>query len=61
MTIKEMAQALGKQGTITVGTMKVNVMVQDVRKVFGRLDYQVEAMHGQGTTWVSADKVTLNK
>lgn len=63
MSIKELAQAIGKQGSATFtgksGTLSVDVRIENVRQTFGRIDYQVKPVAGGGLMWLESSRVML--
>lgn len=36
----------------------VAVIIEDVRKAFGRIDYQIRPVTGAGIKWVSSDRIS---
>lgn len=63
MTAKEMTVNIGKRGLLEFndGLILFEVTIEDCRKVFDRVDYLVKSVAGKGQTWVSANKVRINK
>ena len=63
MSVAEMARCIGKRGRYRAqgveGALAFGVVVRDVRRVFGRVDYQVEPVDGAGRCWVSEGSVRL--
>jgi hypothetical protein len=60
MQVAEQAAKIGKQGLFHVEKgFKTAVIIQDVREVFGRLDYNIRPADGIGNLWVSSERVTL--
>lgn len=59
MTVKELASFIGKQGFLNIDNMQVKVTVMDVRQVFGRIDFQITPMDGNGNNWVEASRVNM--
>lgn len=60
MTHNEL-RALMTSGThprLKVGKLSVPVIINDVRQVFGRVDANVTPEHGDGSEWVSLDRLT---
>lgn len=56
MTTREAALVLDTVRTLSMGELRVEVVVLDVRTVFGRTDYLVTPVAGSGTTWVDSDR-----
>lgn len=57
MTAKDLAQSIGRRGTLTVDSLTLTVDIRDARQVFGRVDYLVTPVDGGGEQWVSSDRV----
>ena len=62
MNIKEMSALIGRRGkwNATHG-IDVDVEIVDVRQAYGRTDYQIRAIAGTGSAWVTAHTVQLEK
>jgi hypothetical protein len=54
-----MAESIGKMGLLTVDTLRIRVTVLDARLIFGRTDFQVTPVDGQGEMWVESSRVKL--
>ena len=53
--VSELAERIGWQGALRVNGMSVGVRVTDVRRSFGRVDYKVEPLYGEGeSAWLSS-------
>lgn len=53
--VVELAEQIGWQGALQVNGMSVGVRVMDVRRSFGRVDYKVEPLYGEGESgWLSS-------
>ncbi len=37
----------------------VDVIIEDARRVYGRIDYRVTPLSGDGAMWVHSDRVAL--
>jgi len=61
MNVKEMAQCIGQRGllNITNTEIRIPVVILNVRQTFGRIDYQVTPIGGDGETWVQSNRVKL--
>lgn len=59
MSVKEMAANIGKVGLLSIQSLRVRVTVLDVRVTFGRTDFQVSPVDGQGNVWVESSRVKL--
>ncbi len=60
MQVTEQAAKIGKQGLFHVEKgFKIVVVIQDVREVFGRLDYSIRPVEGVGSLWVSSERVLM--
>ena len=57
MSAREMQEHLGKEGVLTIGALQIRVTVEDVRKVYNRIDFLVAPVAGGGTDWVDAHRV----
>lgn len=60
MTAKELAQYIGKKGWITLGALRIYVKIEDVRAVYGKIQYQVRPVDeiSEGTVWVESVKIS---
>jgi hypothetical protein len=57
-TIRELAAAIGKRALWAAASgLVVEVIVVDVRRAYGRTDYQIRAKAGMGLAWVSSEAV----
>lgn len=59
MSIKELAQNIGKEGTILLSNMRVSVRILDVKQAYGNTRYLVTPLEGIGQTWVDERKVLV--
>ncbi len=59
--IEELAKLVGRSATLTVGELRVEVTVTDVRANFGRTDYLITPVTGSGQAWVSQTSITLEE
>jgi len=60
MTAREIAELLDKEATLASHEgFSVRVRIVNAREVFGRIDVLVEPVAGEGTAWVSADRVRI--
>lgn len=61
MTLKELAAVIGREGKFSpIAGFIVNVRVTDARQVYGRTDYAVVPLSGEGLTWIESKRVHLN-
>ena len=67
MTAQELIGVIGKVGLWATGRregvrfLRVRVKVVDARVVFGRKDYRIEPTDGEGTAWVDAGQVVMDR
>lgn len=61
MTTNDKIKLIGKSGLLNCGGLKFNVEILDCRESFGRTDFQVKPVSGEGVKWVSSESVTINK
>jgi hypothetical protein len=61
VSVAELAKVIGQTGALSVEGLLIPVKVRDVRTHWGRVDYWVEPVGGDGLKWVSADRVRLPK
>ena len=59
LTVKEMAQYLGRSGRFHVQGMEVAVRVIDARLSFGQVQLAIAPYSGSGSAWVARDSVRL--
>ncbi len=59
MTAKDLSAAIGKRMAWTPPGTKVHigVLVMDAREAWGRTDYLVTPEIGEGSQWVSSDRI----
>jgi hypothetical protein len=63
MTVKELAEVIGKRCMVTVwlsDSITFPAQITDVRKVYGRLDYRITPVGGEGEIWVGSDRCKLD-
>ncbi len=60
-TAKQAQELIGRSGLWNVPRtdISVQVTINDIREVWGRLDYQIKPVAGSGRQWVSAEGVKL--
>ena len=46
-------------GTLSVGSIRVPIIISDARQVFDRVDVLVEPVGGMGVQWVSIERIKL--
>ena len=60
MTAKEMAEIIGRRCMVTVeADWSVDMDIQDVRRSYGKVQYQVSPVNGCGVKWVDASRVRV--
>jgi hypothetical protein len=59
MTTVETMQLIGKQSTIFIGGLNIDVIVKDVKQAYGKTRYQVEPVAGRGSVWVESIKLDV--
>lgn len=57
--MKELIEMINKEYYLSIDGLSVLVIVQDVRKVWGRVDCRIAPIKGKGTKWVSADSLYI--
>lgn len=56
-SVAELTEQIGWQGALQINGMSVGVRVTDVRRSFGRVDYKVEPLYGEGeSAWLSSER-----
>ena len=66
MTATELINVIGKVGLWNTGRrqgsmyMRARVTVLDARMVFGRQDYLIQPVDGEGSAWVDAGAVVMD-
>lgn len=58
MTVAEMSKVIGLAGLYHVGGLAFPVRVDDVRERFGRVDYLIVPLGGEGSRWVASESVS---
>lgn len=53
------AKIVGVTGLYRINEMNFPVIVLNARKVWGRVDLQIEPVNGNGVKWVEASSVTF--
>ncbi|MDE2101764.1 MAG: hypothetical protein KGL39_31245 [Patescibacteria group bacterium] len=61
MTTQEKIKYIGKSALLNCGGLKFNVEILDCRESFGRTDFQVKPVSGDGSKWVAQDSLTFSK
>jgi hypothetical protein len=61
MNIKQLAETIGKEGLYIVNGLKIKVKVTDAKQAYGRIDYQIEPVNGQGQIWVNSTSVKMGE
>jgi hypothetical protein len=61
-TAQELAQNIGKTGTLRVSGTQLTFSVQilDARSRYGNLDYKVKPMSGEGEAWHEATGILIS-
>lgn len=52
---------IGKTIKHQVGKLYFDVKILNVHKIFGRIEYKITPISGEGTTWIVADKRRVEK
>lgn len=63
MTAAQLAEHIGRTGFWSLPgrhAVRVLVTVEDARETYGRLQYRIVPIAGQGTTWIDAQAVQLD-
>jgi hypothetical protein len=61
-TAQELAENIGKTAHLNVAgsrLLKFNVVILDARKRYGKLDYKVTPVAGEGETWHEESQLTF--
>jgi hypothetical protein len=63
MTVRNMAQEIGKHATLRVAGTRLTFEVQvlDVRQRYGTTDYLVRPIAGIGEQWHAVSSITINE
>jgi hypothetical protein len=59
MGVKEMASYIGKVVNLKVESLSIPVEIEDIRKVWQRVDVLISPVNGNGSQWVSLDRVVM--
>ena len=54
--MNEHRKNIGKTALLTLDSIDVAVTILDVKYAYGRIDYQVRPISGNGTKWVTMSK-----
>jgi len=57
LSVKKLAELIGETRRLRTGGLRVDVVVRDVREVFGRVDCLVTPVAGSGGQWVAFDRL----
>lgn len=60
-TAAELVSVINSNGFLTVDEFRIKVKIKDARTVFGRTDYLVEPIEGEGEKWVSSERVSVSE
>lgn len=58
--VLKLKDLIGKEGNIEVSGLTFRVIVRDVRRVYGRLQYKITPHTGRGEAWKDDKSVKLN-
>jgi hypothetical protein len=59
--VKAYQALIGQEGRYQIGALVFPVVVLDVRHNFGRVDYHIAPVGGQGAAWVQSSGVVLEQ
>ena len=54
MTVRELADMIGRRGFLDVDELEVPVKIDNARTVYGQIQYLVTPIGGTGARWVMA-------
>jgi len=57
--LKTEYEKIGMEARLTVENITVAVTIIDVRQAYGRIDYLVSPVSGDGKQWVSASRLNI--
>jgi len=57
--MKELMKNIGKKAFYNGDDIQFEVEITDVRKVYGRIDYEIKPTAGKGSKWVTADSLKV--
>ena len=66
-TPKELREAVGKNavmdapGRAADSTLRFKVLIQDVRRAYGRTEAKVTPLCGSGSAWVNLENLTVDE
>ena len=55
--MKELLNKIGKKVIFHAENLRFEVEIINVRKAFGRVDYQIKPLAGADETWVSSNRI----
>jgi hypothetical protein len=59
-SVKDLGAVIGLYGRHrSAAGLRVDVTLDDARKAYGRIDYRVSPLGGEGCVWVASDRVEL--
>lgn len=58
MNAKESIAMIGKKGTITIGGLRINVKITDVKNKYGHDRWFVTPISGEGEVWVEQNPLS---
>jgi hypothetical protein len=58
-TAKGLVSYIGRQGSIGLRTMSVDIRVTDARVSWGAVQVEIEPLSGSGSQWMDANSVTF--
>jgi hydroxymethylglutaryl-CoA reductase len=59
MNVSELIQVMGKTGEYVIGELRFPIAVIDGRTVYGKTQYQIVPVGGNGKAWVDKGSVIL--
>lgn len=57
--MKELLKNIGKLAIFNTEGLRFEVEITNVRKAFGRIDYEIKPLAGADETWVSAARLEI--
>ena len=61
MKLRELTKQIDKIALFYSESMRFRVKIIDVKTAFGRIDYLVEPIAGDGSKWVSSERIKFNE
>lgn len=57
--MKDLLKDIGRKACFKTEGLEISVKITNVRKAWGRIDYEITPVSGQGSKWVSSGRISI--